>query len=206
MRSLLPGRRSFRIRCAAGLALLSLGGCVTHETNQYLGANPRMVFGEPGLVDQTTMQFDESKPGVDWGMSLVWQGDHYLITADQNTTPGQPTQTWQIVALQDIPLLRQGQMIAFGTCRSGGQRESRVTAIVNYHADQPWFTDIQAAWIYDYQKDAFEEFPTAHLECLNPRYGLGLDKPAAAATALAPAAVSGSRPPSKPTPERTSRP
>src|SRR6185437_12499679 len=110
MPSLPPRRRNFPASCLAGIALSLLGGCVTRETNMYLGANPRIVFAGPGLVDQTTMQFDESKPGVDWGMSLVWMGDHYLLTADQNTTPGMPTQVWQVVALHDLPLLRQGQM------------------------------------------------------------------------------------------------
>jgi hypothetical protein len=167
-----------------------LGGCVTHEANQYLGANPSVAFTATNMVDQATMQFDESKPGVDWGMSLVWMGDHYLLTADQNTTPGKPTQNWQIVALQDVPLLRQGEMIALGTCRKWGLPLSRVVAIVRYQGDQPWFSQIQIAWIYDYRKNDFAEYPIEHLECHNPRYGLGLDKPPASVTAAAPAAAS----------------
>ena len=169
--------------------MLLLGGCVTHEAGQYLGANPRVAFNSVNLVDQATMQFDESRPGVDWGLSLAWMGDHYLLTADQNTTPGKLTQDWQIVAMQDIPLLRQGEMIALGTCRKWGLRNSRVVAVVKYRGDQQWFDQIQAAWSYDYRKDAFEEYPTENLQCYNPRYGLGLDKPAAPATAAAPAAA-----------------
>lgn len=175
--------------------MLLLSGCVSHEANQYLGANPRVAFDELNRVDQTTMQFDESKPGVDWGLSLVWMGDHYLLTADQNTTPGKLTQSWQIVALQDVPLLRQGEMIALGTCRKWGLPLSRVTAIVKYQADQPWFTQIQEAWSYDYRKNGFEEYPLEHLECRNPRYGLGLDKPPVSATTAAPAAATKSKPP-----------
>ena len=178
----------------AAAAMFLLSGCVSHEANQYLGANPRIAFSGLVMVDQTTMQFDESKPGVDWGMSLIWQGDHYLLTADQNTTPGKATQSWQIVALRDIPLLRQGEMIALGTCRKWGMHLSRVTAIVKYQADQPWITQIQDAWIYDYRKNDFEEYPIEHLECYNPRYGLGLDKPATSATAVAPAAASKPKP------------
>jgi hypothetical protein len=190
-------RYILRLLCAAGAAL-PLGGCVTHEVNQYLGANPRIVFNSINMVDQTTMQFDESKPGVDWGLSLAWMGDHYLLTADQNTTPGKPTQVWQIVALQEIPLLRQGEMLALGTCRKWGLHQSRVTAIVKYQGDQQWFDQIQAAWIYDYRRNSFEDYPTAHLECLNPRYGLGLDKPPASSTVAAPAAVSQGKPTPKP--------
>lgn len=188
----------------AGAAMFVLCGCVSHEANQYLGANPRVAFGNVMMVDQTTMQFDESKPGVDWGMSLIWQGDHYLLTADQNTTPGKATQVWQIVALRDIPLLRQGEMLALGTCRKWGVHLSRVTAIVKYQADQPWFTQIQDAWIYDYRSNAFQEYPLEHLECYNPRYGLGLDKLPVSATAAAPAAATQTKPErrSKPTPER----
>lgn len=170
--------------------MLLLGGCVTHEASQYLGANPRVAFNSVNLVDQVTMQFDESRPGVDWGLSLAWMGDHYLLTADQNTTPGKLTQDWQIVAMQDIPLLRQGEMIALGTCRKGGVHISRLAAVIKYRGDQPWFTQVQSAWIYDYRRDAFEEYPVEGLECYNPRYGLGLDKPAASATATAPAAAS----------------
>lgn len=194
MRSPFPRQRSFLTPCLAGAVMLLLSGCVSHEANHYIGADPRIAFGQPILVDQTTMQFDESKPGVDWGLSLAWMGDHYLLTADQNTTPGLPTQSWQIVAVQDIPLLRQGEMIALGTCRKWGIPLSRVTAIVKYQADQAWFTQIQDAWIYDYRSNAFGEYSIEHLECRNPRYGLGLDKPAASATAAAPAAASRAKP------------
>jgi hypothetical protein len=200
MRSFLPSRRIPLSLCAAGVVVLLIGGCVTHEANQYLGANPRIAFNSTDLVDQTTMQFDESKPGVDWGLSLAWMGDHYLLTADQNTTPNKPTQDWQIVAMQDIPLLQQGQMIALGTCRKWGLHNSRVTAVVKYQADRQWFDQIQAAWIYDYRKDAFEEYPVEHLECYNPRFGLGLDKPPISATAIAPAAAT------QPAPKHTSKP
>jgi hypothetical protein len=168
-------------------ALLLLGGCMTHEEGRFVGGNPMIVFNPVYVVDQTTMQFDESKPGVDWGMSLVWQGDHYIISADQNTTPGKLTQTWQVVAIQQIPLLRQGQMVALGTCRVSGKPDSRVVAIVDYRGDEQWFDRFEGAWDYDYPKNAFEPVPTDTLRCLNPRYGLGLDKPPAATTV--PAAV-----------------
>ena len=162
---------------------------MTHEEGKFVGANPMIVFNSTVLVAQSTMQFDESKPGVDWGMSLVWQGDHYVITADQNTTPGKLTQTWQVVAVQDIPLLKKGQMIALGTCRVSGKPDSRVVAIVDYASDERWFDHFEGAWAYDYGKDAFEPVPTDTLQCLNSRYGLGLDKPPAAGTAPPPAAT-----------------
>src|SRR5690349_11726940 len=129
MRSHLLSQRGPRKTSLAGAVMLLLSGCVSHEANHYIGADPRITFAQPILVDQTTMQFDESKPGVDWGLSLAWMGDHYLLTADQNTTPGLLTQSWQIVAVQDIPLLRQGEMLALGTCRKWGMHLSRVTAI-----------------------------------------------------------------------------
>jgi hypothetical protein len=189
------------ISCPSGLisrslicaALLLLGGCVTHEEGRYVGANPMIAFEQTFVVDQTTMQFDESKPGVDWGMSLVWQGDHYIISADQNTTPGKLIQTWQVVAVQAIPLLKSGQMIAMGSCRVSGKPDSRVVAIVDYRSDQRWFDHFEGAWAYDYASNSFQPVPTEQLQCLNPRYGLGLDKPPAAATA--PAAVTRTAPP-----------
>ncbi|HEX4300410.1 MAG TPA: hypothetical protein VH327_06020 [Gammaproteobacteria bacterium] len=162
---------------------------MTHEQGQFVGGNPMIVFDPSFVVDQATMQFDESKPGVDWGISLVWQGDHYIISADQNITPGKLTQTWQVVAVQDIPLLKQGQIIALGTCRVSGKPDSRVVAIVDYHGDERWFDHFEGAWAYDYPKDAFEPIPTDTLQCLNPRYGLGLDKPPAATTAVPTAAT-----------------
>jgi hypothetical protein len=149
-----------------------------------------IVFNQSHMVDQTTMQFDESKPSVDWGMTLEWEGDHYMITADQNTTPpGKLIQTWQIVSVQDIPLLKQGQIVSFGTCRVWGVRNSRVVAITDYQGDQQWFNHFEGAWAYDYRKNSFEPVPLEHLQCFNARYGLGLDKPVPSATP-APAAVS----------------
>lgn len=167
---------------------------MTHEEGLFVGGNPMIVFNRAFMVAQTTMQFDESKPGVDWGMSLVWQGDHYIISADQNITPNKLTQTWQVVAIQEIPLLKTGQMIAMGDCRVSGKRDSRVVAIVDYRSDERWFDQFEGAWAYDYSKDAFEPVPTDTLRCLNPRYGLGLDKPPAASTAPAPAAATHTAP------------
>ena len=173
--------------------LLLLGGCMTHEEGLFVGGNPMIVYDPGFVVDQVTMQFDESKPGVDWGMSLIWQGDHYIVSADQNTTPGKLTQTWQVVAIQQIPLLRKGQMIALGTCRVSGKPDSRVVAIVDYRSDERWLDHFEGAWAYDYSKDAFEPVPTGTLKCINWRYGLGLDKPPAAATT--PAAATYTAPP-----------
>jgi hypothetical protein len=181
---------SWSLICAV---LLLLGGCMTHEEGLFVGGNPMIVFEPEFVVDQATMQFDESKPGVDWGMSLVWQGDHYIVSADQNTTPGKLTQTWQVVAIQEIPLLKKGQMIAFGTCHLDGKPDSRVVAIVDYMSDEQWLDHFEAAWAYDYSKDAFEPVPTDTLQCRNWRYGLGLDKPPAAATT--PAAATHIAPP-----------
>jgi hypothetical protein len=177
-------------RLSAYLVVLTgLCACVTHEVSHFLGRNPLQVYDSSFMVDQHTMQFDESKPGVDWGMSLVWEGDHYLVSADQNTTPNQPTQIWQIVAVQDIPLLKQGQMIALGTCRDDGQPNSRVVAVVDYDPDKQWFDRFESAWEYDYKQDAFMPHPTEHLQCLNARYGLGLDKPPSSSTSAAPIAA-----------------
>jgi hypothetical protein len=95
-----------------------------------------------------------------------------------------------VVAVQDIPLLRQGQIISFGTCTLDGAHDSRVVAIADYQPDQQWFDHFEGAWAYDYAKDVFEPVPTDKLRCLNARYGLGLDKPAPSmATVVAPAAV-----------------
>ena len=175
-------RISRSLICAAPLLL---SACMTHEEGLFVGGNPMIVFAPSFMVDQATMQFDESKPGVDWGMSLVWQGDHYIISADQNTTPGKLTQTWQVVAIQKIPLLQKGQMIAFGTCRVSGKPDSRVVAVVDYRSDERWLDHFESAWAYDYSKDAFEPVPTDHLQCLNWRYGLGIDNAPAAGTAPA---------------------
>jgi hypothetical protein len=177
------------------LASAALSACASHEASHFIGKNPAQAFPADFLVGQRTMQFDESKPGVDWGMSLVWQGDHYLLSADQNTTPNQATQTWQIVAIQDIPLLKKGQMIAMGSCRREGKPDSRVVAILDYAADQQWFDRIEADWAYDYQQDTFVSYPTAVIQCFNTRYGLSLDKPKSLpATSAVPAPVTFTRP------------
>lgn len=178
------------------LASLALSACTSREASHFIGKNPQQVYPSDYLVDQSTMQFDESRPGVDWGLSLVWQGDHYLLSADQNITPGQLTQTWQIVAVQDLPLLKQGQMLAMGTCRHNGHHDSRVVAIVDYDAAKPWFDRVEADWAYDYGKDEFISYPTANIQCLNPRYGLGLDKPDPPPAATTAPAMAATRPPS----------
>jgi hypothetical protein len=174
---------------------VALSACASHEVNHLIGKNPVQAFKPEFMVDQNTMQFDESKPGVDWGMSLVWQGDHYLLSVDQNTTPDQPTQTWQIVAIQDIPLLKQGQMLAMGSCKHNGRHDSRVVAVVDYDADKQWFDRIEADWAYDYKQDAFISYPTVNIQCFNAHYGLGLDKsrPAPAASML-PSPAAATRP------------
>jgi hypothetical protein len=157
------------------VCLAALTACVPKEIDQFIGRDPKLVYGPAYLVDQDTMQFDESKPSVDWGMSLVWQGDHYVVSADENTTPNKLTQVWKIVAVQDIPLLRQGQMIVMGNCMDDQVPNSRIVAVVDYDQGQAWFDHFEGAWAYDYAFNAFAPYPTEHLLCANPRVGLALD-------------------------------
>ncbi len=170
----------------AGLGLV-LAACMPRLSDAYVGQDPANVFDPDYLVDQSLMQRDEAHPTADWGLSLLWQGDHYMITADQNVTPGLLTQRWRIRAVQEIPLLRTGQIIALGTFQDAGQPLSRVVAILHYDATQQWLDQVVGAWGYDFNQSAFAEYPTTHLRCLNPRYGLGLDGAPAAHTAVAPA-------------------
>ena len=165
--------------CLAGLGL-ALSACLPKLSDAYLQQDPANVFAVNQVVGQSLMQRDETHPTADWGLSLLWQGDHYMITADQNATPGRLTQRWRIRAVQDIPLLRAGQIIALGTCQDAGQPVSRVTAILRYDASKQWLDDVVGAWGYDFQRSAFVEYPAAQLRCPNPRYGLGLDGASAA--------------------------
>ena len=169
---------SFRIWLFPALAGLALVGCMPNLSDNYLGQDPAVVFVPKMLVDQALMQRDETHPTADWGLSVLWQGDHYMLT-----------QRWRIRAVQDIPLLRAGQMLALGTCRYGARPISRVVAILRYDPAKKWLDDVVGAWAYDFDRGAFVEYPAAHLSCLNPRYGLGLDAPPPASTAAAPVAV-----------------
>jgi hypothetical protein len=178
----------FRLSAACGLALVA-SACVVEDTGGYIGKDPFIVFQHKFMVDQMTMPFPSGRPSVDWGMTLVWLGDHYLLTVDENTTPGQASQIWRMVAAQDFPLLKKGQMIAFGTCRDDGAPAPRVVAVVQYAPDKQWLDGIVSAWTYDFHKVAIVDYPTTKLACLNPRFGLGLDKPAAPATSAVPGAA-----------------
>lgn len=161
------------------------------DRTKYLGKDPYLIFPPDQMVDQVDMPFPSGRTSVDWGMSLVWLGDHYLLTADHNTTPGLPTQIWRIIAIQDVPLLKAGQMFAFGTCRDGGEPAPRVLAVVVYDGNQQWFDRIVAAWGYDPAYGEFSPYPTSKLTCYNPRYGLGLDNQRVPSTAPATASATG---------------
>ncbi len=161
----------------AGGCLLMVGGCVSRDVNQYVGKDPYIVFPAKQVVDQSLMQLDEAHPNADWGLSLVWEGDHYLLTADQNSAPGGLQQAWRVRAVQRIPLLEYNQMFAMGTCEAGGGLLSRVVAVVNYNHTEQWFDSIQAAWAYDPAQGAFVEYPTQNLRCKNRLYGTDLSPP-----------------------------
>ena len=162
---------------ACGSALL-LAACVSRDVSQYAGKDPYIVFPAAQVVDQSLMQLDESHPNADWGLTLVWEGDHYLLTADQNSTPGGLQQAWRVRAVQRIPLLRYNQMFAMGTCKDVGGLLSRVVAIVNYDHAEQWFDSIQAAWAYDPAQAVFVEYPVQDLKCKNQLYGTDLTPPA----------------------------
>lgn len=166
-----------------------LSACMPRLSDSYLGQDPANAFKPNFMVDQSLMQQDESHPTADWGLTLLWQGDHYTITADENMTPGLLTQHWRIRAVQDIPLLRTGQIIALGTCQDAGQPVSRVVAILRYDGSRQWLDGVVGAWAYDFKQGAFAEYPAAQLRCPNPRYGLGLDVAPAARTVAAPPPV-----------------
>lgn len=184
----------------AGGFLLLAGGCVSRDVSQYVGKDPYIVFPAAQVVDQSLMQLDETHPNADWGLSLVWEGDHYILTADQNVTPGGLQQAWRVRAVQRIPLLEYNQMFAMGSCKESGGLLSRVVAVVSYNHAEQWFDSIQAAWAYDPIQGAFVEYPTQDLRCENQLYGTDLTPPAplflapAQATAEMPAAA---QPPSR---------
>jgi hypothetical protein len=191
-------RNMTRLLTVSGILLL-VGGCVSRDVSQYLGKDPYIVFPSAQVVDQSLMQLDENRPTADWGLTLVWEGDHYLLTADQNSTPGGLQQTWRVRAVQRIPLLAYNQMFAMGTCKEANGSLSRVVAVVNYDHNQQWFVSIQAAWAYDPAQGVFTGYATQGLRCKNQLYGTDLTPPAplylapASATAPSPA----SSPPSR---------
>lgn len=162
---------------ACGLLLL-LAGCVPKDVSQYVGKDPYIVFPSAQVVDQSLMQLDENHPTADWGFTLVWEGDHYLLTADQNSAPGGLQQAWRVRAVQRVPLLAYNQMFAMGTCKEAGGLLSRVVAVVNYNHTQQWFDSVQAAWAYDPVHGVFAEYPTEGLRCRNQLYGTDLTPPA----------------------------
>ena len=190
----MPHHRSIPRLLATGAALLLAGGCVSRDVSQYVGKDPYMVFPAGQVVDQTLMQLDPARPDADWGLSLVWAGDHYLLTADRNITPGDLQQTWRVRAVQRIPLLKYGQMFAMGDCRRDGVPLSQVVAVVNYDHSERWFDSIDSAWAYDPQRVEFVQYPVAGLECENRLYGTDLTPPpplllAPATTAPAPVTI-----------------
>lgn len=183
----------------SGFMLLGCG-CVSRDVARYMGQDPFIVFPSAQLVDQSLMQMDDARPSADWGLSLVWEGDHYLLSADQNITPGAPTQTWRVRALQRITLLDYDQMFALGSCKQGdGPLLSRVVAVVNYDHSKQWFDAIREAWVFDPAQTAFVPYPLEGLKCLNRLYGTDLTPPSPfilmSTTNAAPAAATG-KPPS----------
>jgi hypothetical protein len=177
---------------ACSLPLL-LVACASQDVRQYVGKDPYIVFPAAQVVDQSLMQMDASHPTADWGLTLAWEGDHYLLTADQNSTPGGLEQAWRMRAVQRIPLLEYNQMFAMGTCKEVGGLLSRVVAVVNYNHNQEWFDNIQAAWAYDPIQGQFTDYPVQGLRCKNQLFGTDLTPPAplflapASTTAPAPA-------------------
>lgn len=129
------------------------------------------------MVDQSLMQLDEAHPDADWGLTLAWEGDHYLLTADQNISPGGLEQSWRVRAVQPIPLLKYNQMLAMGSCKHDGRLLSRVVAVVNYDHSKRWFDDIDTAWSFDPAQTAFVEYPVQGLSCENRLYGTDLSPP-----------------------------
>jgi len=186
------------MRAMASGFLLLVGGCVSRDVSRYMDQDPYIVFPTAQVVDQSLMQLDEAQPNADWGLSLVWEGDHYLLTADQNIAPGGLQQTWRVRAMQRIPLLQYNQMFAMGTCKDSSGLLSRVLAVVNYDHTEQWFDSIQAAWAYDPAQGVFVDYPTQDLRCKNQLYGTDLTPPAPLFLAPAPAtAPPAAEPPSR---------
>lgn len=189
---------SHRLTRAALLILCPLlaASCASRDVDQYVGKDPYTTFPVGEVVDQSLMQLNDAHPDADWGLSLVWMGDHYLLTADENVIPGGLSQSWRVRAVQRIPLLKYGEMFALGSCETGGKALSRVVAVVRYDHTEQWFDQITSAWVYRAGMNAFLAYPTQELRCRNPLYGTDLT-PAAPPFAAPPAGTSPSaaRPP-----------
>jgi len=175
-----PSSSTGRLLCCAASASALLVSCtslIPQGEEGYIGQNPVLVFPVKQVLDQAPMQLDEDHPSADWGLTLVWEGDHFLLSADRNVTPGRLTQSFEVQAVTDIPLLKRGQMLALGSCRENGRPISRVAAALQYDHTQEWFTDIVAAWAYDPAQDGFVEYPTQNLQCQNRLFGVDLTPP-----------------------------
>lgn len=173
-------------RSTLSILCLSLAAaCASQDVDQYVGKDPYTVFPAVQVVDQSLMQLDAAHPNADWGLSLVWMGDHYLLTADQNVTPGGLTQSWRVRAVQRIPLLKSGQMFALGSCAVGDKPVARVVAVVQYDHSKQWFDDVASAWFYRPATNDFHTFAVEKLRCRNPLYGTDLMSTPPAATAAA---------------------
>jgi hypothetical protein len=176
------------------LCLSLAAGCASQDVDQYVGKDPYTAFPVAQMVDQSLMQLDPAHPSADWGLSLVWMGDHYLLTADQNVTPGGLTQSWRVRAVQRIPLLKSGQMFALGSCAVGEKLVPRVVAVVRYDHSKQWFDDVSSAWFYQPATNAFHTFVVQKLRCRNPLYGTDLMSAPSPATVPATIRSPGSRP------------
>lgn len=157
----------------SGFLLLAVA-CASQDVSRYVGKGPYVVFPSAQRVDQSLMQLEPAHPGAEWGLSLVWEGGYYLLTADQNIAPGNPVQSWRVRAVQRIGLLKYDQMFAMGDCKDSTGPLSRVVAVVEYDHRKPWFDDIVAAWSYDPARVAFVSYPTQGLRCQNRLYGTDL--------------------------------
>lgn len=171
---------------AAGGLLLLATACVSNDVSRYVGKDPYIAFPASQVVDQSLMQLDPAHPNADWGLSLVWEGGYYLLTADQNITPGALRQSWRVRAAQRLPLLKYGQMLAMGDCVDATGTLSRVVAVVSYDHRKRWFDDVVTAWAFDPAQLAFVAYPVDGLRCENRLYGTDLSPPPSPFKAPAP--------------------
>lgn len=123
------------------------------------------------------MQLDPAHPRADWGLSLVWEGGYYLLTADEDVSHGALRQSWRVRAVQRLPLLRYNQMFAMGDCADSSGSLPRVVAVVNYDHSKRWFHDVISAWIFDPDRLAFVAYTANGLKCENHLYGINLSPP-----------------------------
>lgn len=153
----------------AGLLILQLGlgsECVAAELlGTVIPPLPSGMFkGVGACIGKTDATLCERSIGI----LKNAEGKDFLIYAGSAEPRQGKEARWKVTDTLAFPTLPKGYELVFGVCRTSGNPDPSIVAVVRNHTSREWLRARDWAYRVDFDTSKFTKLEPDHIDCANP--------------------------------------